>query len=107
MAASDVSTLNTRDFERYHFIAEKRDDPADGADEARSGFAAGPIHRLGPLNREDRGGQGIGQQLGRRPSRDAFEQLIVSPVDLDFARIDALLSGESGSGLVAARNRRT
>ena len=100
MASRDVAALDAGQFEGDDLVIEQRHDPADGADETRAGFAAGPVHGLGPLDAEDSRGQRFGENIAHGAAWHELAEFVIV-ADLGHGReFDALLLGESGSGFV-------
>src|SRR5579872_634856 len=64
MPLGGVAGLHAFDREGNNFIAEQRDEPADGTDKPGSAFSV-PIHRFGPGGAEDQTGQRLGENFLR------------------------------------------
>ena len=71
MAAGQRAGAHAGQFERDDLVAQQRDDPADGPDEARAALA-GPVHGLRKVDLQDHARQGFGENVhggaARRPS---------------------------------------
>src|SRR5579871_6536666 len=107
MASRDVAALDSGDLKGNHLIAQKSHDPANGANEARTGFASRPVHGLGPLEGEDGGGQRLGEDVYREAARGGLVQFVVVAGLLYLTGIDALFFGEAQRGLFAGGDGRT
>src|SRR5580704_5314925 len=107
MASGDVAGLYSRDFEGNDLSAEEGHDPADGANEARAGFASGPEHRFGPLQGENGGGERFGEDVDRQAAGGGLVEFVIVPGLLYLAGVDALLFREAQRGLFAGGDGRT
>ena len=104
MAFCNIAAFHASDLKRNDFIVQKRDDPADRTNE--TGSSGLPIHRLRPLQSEDRSGKRFGQQFANRASGDILGELPVIAGLGHRRKIDALFLGESRGSFFAGGERR-
>ena len=110
MSAGQVAGLHAGDFKRDHVVAQQRDDPADGPDEARTALAR-PVHGLRPLDSQNEAGERFRQNVRRCPALDLFAECEILAfgcgLDRELVRGDAVLARESIGCAFAGGLRRT
>src|SRR5687767_6252008 len=87
MAACRVPGAHASELEWNHFIAEQRDDPANGTNETRTAFA-GPVHRLRERDLRDDAGQCLGEHVsGLAPRHMLLESEVFAFGSLRLAEL--------------------